>query len=133
MKIGLMQCKDAILNTVGPNAKGFDKEIITKMIKEQEKKSLKQKKEQRLSGAKSRSQLKKERRHKEKIQKVHDKLLLGQVATDASFLRGFLEPSMLNSGDLSYEKRRALEIASDALEYLEKRKTFWQQTAMCSA
>ena len=45
MKVGLMQCKDAILNAVGPNTKGFDKEIITKMIKEQEKKSQKQKKE----------------------------------------------------------------------------------------
>jgi len=77
--------------------------------------------------------MKKERRHKEKIQKVHDKMLLGQVATDASFLRGFLEPSLLNDGDLSYEQKRAVEIASDALEYLEKRKTFWQQTAMCSA
>ena len=96
MKTGLMQCKDAILNTVGQNAKPFDKDLVAKVVKEQEKKKQKQlkKSEQRLSGAKTRSQMKKENKKKEQLQRIQDKVLLGQVAPDASFLRGFLEPTV---------------------------------------
>ena len=95
MKSGLLQCKNAILNAVGQNAKGFDKDLITKMIKDQEKQKQKEKikADQRLNGSKSRSQLKKEKKKNEKVQKMQDKVLLGKVAGDATFLRDFLEPS----------------------------------------
>ena len=153
MKSGLLQCKNAILNAVGQNAKGFDKDLIAKMIKEQEKQKQKEKlkadQKGGLNGSKTRSQLKKEKKKYEKIQKTQDKVLLGKVASDATFLRDFLEPSvkvdkmsteqvtklqmyLCNQCHVSYFQRRAIEIATDALEYLEKRKTFWQQTAMCS-
>ena len=64
--------------------------------KEQEKQKQKQlkKSEQRLSGAKTRSQMKRENKKKEQLQKIQDKVLLGQVATDASFLREFLDPTV---------------------------------------
>ena len=95
MKSGLLQCKNAILNAVGQNAKGFDKDLITKMIKDQEKQKQKEKikADQRLNGSKSRSQLKKEKKKNERVQKMQDKVLLGKVAGDATFLRDFLEPS----------------------------------------
>ena len=41
MKTGLMQCKDAILNTVGPNAKPFERDIVKKIAKEKESKKMK--------------------------------------------------------------------------------------------
>ena len=99
MKSGLLQCKNAILNTVGQNAKGFDKDLVAKMIKEQEKQKQKEKlkSDQRgggLTGSKTRSQLKKEKKKNEKVQKMQDKVLLGKVAGDATFLRDFLEPSI---------------------------------------
>ena len=136
MKRGLMQCKDAILNTVGNTAKGFDKKLIAKMLKEKEKqrKLAAKTPEERLGEkTRSKSQQQKEAKRQEKLKKRQDRVLLGQVAGDASFLRGILEPGVsMTDENISEEQRRVMEIATDALQYLEKRKTFWQQTAMCS-
>ena len=41
MKTGLMQCKDAILNTVGPAAKPIDPDILKRITKQKERKKSK--------------------------------------------------------------------------------------------
>ena len=154
IKIGMTQCKDAILHTT---AKKFDKDLIAKLIKSQQKPVKEQKtgKTQQQQSPEKKNKIKldlKEKVKKEKIQKLQDKVLLGKVATDASFLRCFTQPDSAD-GDSNpsspelvicasnihsnygllilysfYIQRRALEIATEALKYLEKRKTFWQQT-----
>ena len=152
MKVGLMQCKDAILNTVGNNARGFDRELINKLIRTREREARKNQTKSadpRLSDPKSPAQLRKEKQNTERMQERQDLVLLGRVAPDTKFLREFLVPRPQPVGrSLSYEQvqdkhmyidcsekldfvffqRRALEIATDALQYLENRKTFWQAT-----
>ena len=108
MKVGLMQCKDAILNTVGNNARGFDKEVITKLIRARERearKNLTKSADPRLSDPKSPAQLRKEKQKTERMQERQDLVLLGRVAPDTKFLRDFLEPRPQPEGrSLSFEQ-----------------------------
>ena len=80
MKTGLVQCKDAILNTVGPCAKPIDIDILKKIEKEKEKKKIKNQKT--LIVVKS----------KAKKEKEHDNILLGKMGRDVTFLRDLLGP-----------------------------------------
>ena len=107
MKTGLMQCKDAILNTVGLNARALDKEIIKKMMKEEEKQRrlAVRTPEQRLGERRSKMEVRRETRKKEKMERRQDKVLLGQVAGDASFLRNILQPvENISQGKMSDEQ-----------------------------
>ena len=108
MKVGLMQCKDAILNTVGHNARGFDKEVITRLIRAREreaKKNQTKSEDPRLSDPKSPAQLRKEKEKTEKMQERQDLVLLGRVAPDTKFLREFLVPRPQPSGrSISFEQ-----------------------------
>ena len=83
MKTGLVQCKDAILNTVGPNAKPIDVDIVKKITKEKEKKKIKTPKT--LIEAKSKTK-------PERKGKVKDNILLGKMGRDVRFLRDLLGP-----------------------------------------
>ena len=90
----MTQCKDAILQTT---AKKFDKDLIAKLIKSQQKPVKEQKtgKTKQPQSPEKKNKIKldlKEKIKKEKIQKLQDKVLLGKVATDASFLRCFTQP-----------------------------------------
>ena len=108
MKVGLMQCKDAILNTVGHNARGFDKMVITRLIRAREreaKKNQTKSADPRLSDPKSPAQLRKEKERTEKMQERQDLVLLGRVAPDTKFLREFLVPRPEPSGrSISFEQ-----------------------------
>ena len=92
MKSGLTQCKDAILNAVGPNARDFDLQLVGKVIKDMEdkKKAGNQTKLQGQQQIKTRKQLRLERRKREAKRKRIDKVLLGEVAKDATFLRSLV-------------------------------------------
>ena len=134
MKSGLTQCKDAILNAVGPNARGFDLELVGKVIKEMEdRKKAADTSTQGQQQVKTRKQIRNERKRREAKRKRIDRVLLGQVAKDATFLRGLVgyDKDVVPRADTP-EQKKILEIATDALQYLEKRKIFWQQTASCS-
>ena len=85
MKTGLMQCKDAILNTVGPNAKPFDKDIVKKITKEKEKERKKIKNPKKVLDANSKTK-------QERKGKVQDNILLGKMGRDVTFLRDLLGP-----------------------------------------
>ena len=86
MKTGLMQCKDAILNTVGPSAKPFDRDIVKKITKEKERKKIKNPKNPK--NPKTKNKTKQER----KEVKVQDNILLGKMGRDVRFLRDLLGP-----------------------------------------
>lgn len=83
MKTGLMQCKDAILNTVGPSAKPFDIDIVRKITKDKERKKIKNPKT--LIDAKNKTK-------QERKGKVQDNILLGKMGKDVKFLRNLLGP-----------------------------------------
>ena len=85
MKTGLMQCKDAILNTVGPAAKPIDPDIVKRITKEKERKKSKYPK------TVIDSHVKIERKHERKG-KVQDNILLGKMGRDVTFLRDLLGP-----------------------------------------
>ena len=70
-------------------------------------------------------------RREAKRRKV-DGLLLGDVAVDATFLRrlaGVDEDE--EASEFTKCQESIIKIAKDALGYLEKRKNFWQQIAIC--
>ena len=92
MKSGLLQCKDAIVNAVGPNAKEFDLELVGKVIKDMEdkKKVANQAKSQDPPQAKTRKQIRQQRKRREAKRKRIDRVLLGEVAKDATFLRSLV-------------------------------------------
>ena len=135
MKSGLMQCKDAILNAVGPNAREFDIELVGKVIKDMEdrKNAANNSNTPGQQQLKTRKQIRNERKRREAKRKRIDRVLLGQVAKDATFLRSLVgyDKDVVPRADTP-EQKKILEIATDALEYLEKRKIFWQQTASCT-
>ena len=83
MKTGLMQCKDAILNTVGPSAKPIDIEVLKKIENEKERKKIKNQKT--LTDAKSTAK-------NERNDKVQDNIVLGKMGRDVTFLRDLLGP-----------------------------------------
>ena len=85
MKTGLMQCKDAILNTVGPNAKPFDKDTVKKITKEKEKERKKIKNPKKVLDVKSKTK-------QDRKGKVQDNILLGKMGKDVRFLKDLLGP-----------------------------------------
>ena len=88
MMSGLKQCKDAINNAVGPNSRGFDMNLVKNAILEMERKDKKRpNKADNDFLAKSRLQIRSERRIREVKRRKIDRVLLGEVATDASFFR----------------------------------------------
>ena len=80
MKTGLLQCKDAILNTVGPGAKPLDIDLVEKTIREDERKKIK-------TDVKSKARNRKKKVLNEKMQ---DSILLGKMGKDVTFLKDLL-------------------------------------------
>ena len=133
MKIGLQKCKDAIANAIGPNAKDFDVDLVEKVVastaKDKDKKERLQSAEHVALMSEKKKILLRRRREAER-QKV-DKLLLGNIAVDATFLRGLagIAEDKEEGKELTACQECIIKIAREALNYLEKRKTFWQQIA----
>ena len=93
MKEGMQKCRIAIENAVGCNSKQFDHEIVEKVIADMEKGELPKVdnatlEAERLQEAyKSERKRKQEKERRERKRKKLDKILLGRVAEDCSFLR----------------------------------------------
>ena len=94
MKNGMQKCKIVIENAVGPNAKQFEVDLVEKVVKEMEKMKNAPKLDRAALEAariqesyKSEKKRRLERLRREQRRKKMDRLLLGQVAVDASFLR----------------------------------------------
>lgn len=141
MKIGLLKCKDAIANAVGPNAKEFDIDLVQKVIENMEEEK-KDPNKQKLPGRTlaeqaqflSKKKLALLRRKREAKRNKIDRLLLGDVAKDATFLRRLagidLEKETADQ-EMTKCQENVIKIAKEALGYLEKRRNFWQQIASC--
>ena len=93
MRNGIQKCKIAIENAVGKNSKPFDIDLVEKVIKENEKDKVAKPDRAAIDAAKleesskSKSRRKLERLRREDKRKKIDRLFLGKVAEDASFLR----------------------------------------------
>ena len=68
---------------------------------------------------------------KEQERRDADKKILGKMQKDLDFLQNFLkfQDSEINQTNSQNEDRNVKNTTTNALDYLEKRKTFWQQTA----
>ena len=136
MKTGLQKCKDAIANAVGPNAKEFDVELVQKVIEREEKDKRERagvrKESQDPMQLLSKKKLNLLRMKREVKRRKVDRLLLGDVAVDASFLRRLAGVDVdQEATEFTKCQESIIKIAKDALGYLEKRKNFWQQIAIC--
>ena len=135
MKIGLQKCKDAIANAIGPNAKDLDEDLVKKVIEVQEKeKNGKRKDSEEVVQLLSKKKILKMKRKREAERRIVDRLLLGNIALEASFLRKLAEVDKEEESkdiEVSEYQMCVIRIAEDALNYLEKRKNFWQQIAVC--
>ena len=120
----------------------MEAQLVKRVVKENEKKN---KTEKDLPLRKSKLSAR-EKNKRETKEKVEDRILLGKLGPDVRFLKDLLgsdteivvPPSVSveqvpvvgekqnNKGIFS--QRRVLEMATDALRYLENRKIFWQQT-----
>lgn len=85
MRSGLQQCKDAILNTVGPNARGFTTELVRRVVREEEKRQSKV--ESAVWPRRGRTAGRRKQAAREGRTRAEERVLLGRVAQDASFLR----------------------------------------------
>ena len=94
MRTGLIQCKDAILNTIGPSAKPFDSHLVKRVVRENEKKNTSETSnaELNIGRIKSRQQARREKKKEDAVKKLQDNILLGKMGRDATFLRDLLGP-----------------------------------------
>ena len=106
IKTGIVKCRDVILNTVGVGALSYDNKVFERVINEIRKKEA--------------------QRKKKKKQKASSQMILGKMQEDVEFLEDFIKfQSKQNIGQKGLKMT-----AVSALDYLEKRKTFWQQTVV---
>ena len=108
MKSGMQKCKIAIENAVGPHSRQFDVGLVESVMKEMEKEKLPKPDRAALEAAKlqeackSKEKKKQERSRRERRRKKLDKILLGKVAEDCSFLRGLAKVDReAEEGDIS--------------------------------
>ena len=110
IKTGIVKCRDVILNTVGVGAMNYDNKVFEKVIKQIR---AKEKKEEERRGEESKK--------KKKKSKDSDQVLLGKMQEDVEFLENFITKENIG-------QKGVKNTAESALDYLEKRKSFWQQT-----
>ena len=103
IKTGIVKCRDVILNTVGVGALSYDNKVFERVINEIRKKEA--------------------QRKKKKKQKASSQMILGKMQEDVEFLEDFIKFQNIGQKGLK-------STAVSALDYLEKRKTFWQQTVV---
>ena len=125
IKSGMVKCRDAIIITVGTTAKQYDEKVVEMVIQ--------QMKEGKLDLTED-TDPKVARQQKRKAvaeKKISDKKLLGKLNTDVVFLEKFLKTQTAENKrkvNISGIQNEVNNTATEALEYLEKRKNFWQQT-----
>ena len=108
---------------------------MKKVIEVQEKeKNGKRKDSEEVVQLLSKKKILKMKRKREAERRIVDRLLLGNIALEASFLRKLAEVDKEEESkdiEVSEYQMCVIRIAEDALNYLEKRKNFWQQIAVC--
>ena len=110
IKTGIVKCRDVILNTVGLGAMNYDNKVFEKVIKQIRAKEKKEEERRR-----------EESKKKKKKSKDSDQVLLGKMQEDVEFLENFITKENIG-------QKGVKNTAESALDYLEKRKSFWQQT-----
>lgn len=127
MKAGITMCREVILNTVG-HAMEYDKSIVRKVVREENK--IKMKADLAMSFN-TKIKASEDALKKEQERRNADKKILGKMQKDLDFLQNFLkfQDSDINQTNSQNEDRNVKNTTTNALDYLEKRKTFWQQTA----
>ena len=110
IKTGIVKCRDVILNTVGVGAMNYDNKVFEKVIKQIRAKEKKEEERRR-----------EESKKKKKKSKDSDQVLLGKMQEDVEFLENFITKENIG-------QKGVKNTAESALDYLEKRKSFWQQT-----
>ena len=110
VKTGIVKCREVILNTVGSGAMAYDNKVFQKVIRQIK---IKEKEEER-----KREEARKKKKSKKKDT---DQVILGKMQEDVEFLENFITKQNIG-------QKGVKTTAVSALDYLEKRKTFWQQT-----
>ena len=93
MRLGIQKCMTAIEDAIGRHAKQFDVELVKQVINEMEREKeaiparVMTESAKLREAYKSKKKKEKERLRKEKMKKKVDKILLGRVADDCSYLR----------------------------------------------
>ena len=129
IKSGMVKCRDAIMNTVGSTAMQDNLDMLEMVIKQMREGKVK------LTEDADPEVLREERRKAAAEKKVSDKRLLGKMNTDVQFLEKFLKIQTAENKkkvQITGLQTRVNNKATEALEYLEKRKNFWQQTIMAT-
>ena len=88
----------------------YDNKVFEKVIKQIRAKEKKEEERRR-----------EESKKKKKKSKDSDQVLLGKMQEDVEFLENFITKENIG-------QKRVKNTAESALDYLEKRKSFWQQT-----
>ena len=86
IKIGIVKCRDVILNTVGANAGEYDIEVVEKVIQQMKEMDI-AKKNKPDTESEERSQV----QEKRKAKKDPDLFVLGRMNEDVRFLEDFLK------------------------------------------
>ena len=128
IKAGIAMCKEVILSTVGNNAMEYDKKVVKKVIREQKQQEMKA---QLAASFKTKVNASQSAKQKEQAKRDADRNILGKMQKDLDFLQGFLkfQDSKRHQTNFQCEDQKVKTKTTAALDYLEKRKTFWQQTA----
>ena len=153
---GMHKCRTAIENSVGRHSAKFNAGLVEKVVRHWEKEKLPKPTKAELEDSllqeslKTEEELKAEELKKEKRISKLDRLFLGRVAEDCSFLRR-LAPTEDNADQIALSPFQAKQhrkifislqlwifqrniaiVTLDTLAYLERRKQFWQQTSSSS-
>eukprot|EP00090_Calanus_glacialis_P026176 TRINITY_DN41064_c0_g1_i1.p1 TRINITY_DN41064_c0_g1~~TRINITY_DN41064_c0_g1_i1.p1 ORF type:complete len:129 (-),score=43.66 TRINITY_DN41064_c0_g1_i1:61-447(-) len=123
----MIKCRDAIIITVGTSAKDYDEKLVEMVIQQMKEGKLD------LNDETDPKVARQQKRKAAAEKKISDKKLLGKLNDDVVFLEKFLKTQTSENKKKVQTQDKGLQsevnnTATEALEYLEKRKNFWQQT-----
>ena len=127
IKSGMIKCRDAIITTVGTSAKDYDEKLVEMVIQQMKEGKLD------LTDETDPKVVRQQKRKAAVEKKISDKKLLGRLNDDVVFLEKFLKTQTAENKRKVQTQDTGLQsevnnTAAEALQYLEKRKHFWQQT-----
>ena len=127
IKSGMIKCRDAIIITVGNSATDYDEKLVEMVIQQMKEGKLD------LNDETDPKVARQQKRKAAAEKKISDKKLLGKLNDDVVFLEKFLKTQTSENKRKVETQDKGLQsevnnTATEPLEYLEKRKHFWQQT-----
>ena len=125
----MVKCRDAIIIAVGTSAREYDEKIVKLVVQQMKEGKLD------LNEDEDPKLAKEQKKKKEAEKKLSDKKLLGKLNDDVVFLEKILKSQACKNSKNVQGNRQQTKVstmATEALEYLEKRKSFWQQTAVAN-